>query len=154
MAQNDFMELEELPEKYNFCCKCRRKIYIRNAIEVNKKFFSLYDRYLLKLKIGENKLKQFLWDGKIRLYINEEIPNRLYLKYEEENWYIEPLGDNTYELYHNNYKIEENGERILYKRFHKQNFIYKSGEALFRYVENYDWRVHLTESRKSPTLNA
>lgn len=40
MIKNDFMELEEIPKKYNLCSKCRRKVYIRNTIEVNKKFFS------------------------------------------------------------------------------------------------------------------
>ena len=143
MIKNDFMELEEIPKKYNLCSRCRRKVYIRNAIEVNKKFFLLYEKYLLKLKIRENKLKQFLWDGKIKLHIDQEIPNRLYIKCEEDNWYIQPLQDHTYELYHNNYRIAENGERVIYEGFHRQNFIYKSGEALFCYVENYDWQVHL-----------
>ena len=144
---------ESFPQGYELCQNCSRRVWLRMGIKEETKYFNLYHKFLKGMKLSNKQYRYFFEDKGIVLHMDANRPNRLYIKCGEDNWYIQaiPQGEEnqaSYLLFHNNYTIVENKDRIIYDGYHKQKVAYKKPSELLHYMCNYDWTVHLKEEKE------
>ncbi len=150
LAQNidylDFAASENLPVERDLCHRCKRKILIRNAIKNDNKKFAWYDRFFEKGNAGFNVLERFLTTGNVELYM--DLFSELQVKYKDDTWIIKRLESGKHELYHNNYVMINDNDRLISSGFHPQNCYCNSLNGIIRYIVNYDWEKHLIAKNK------
>ena len=150
IKNEDVLFLEQLPTEYELCSKCKRKVYVWMGIKEETKYFNLYYNFLMNMNLSDKCLRHLFQNQGVMIHMDSEKHDRMYVKYRKDNWYIQviPEGRYRYELYHNNYRILQNKERVICNGYHNQNLRYTHPSELFRFMESYNWRVHLKEEEK------
>ena len=102
------------------------------------------------MKLSNKQLRHLFENQGVAIHMDIEQPDRMDLKYREDKWYIRaiPQGEyklDRYELFHNNYGIIENKERVIYSGYHRQKIEYNQPWEIFAYMGRYNWKVHLKE---------
>lgn len=137
----DFGALEDLPNDRKLCPRCKKRIYIRNAIKNDNKCFPWYFRFFDQGRVGVNLLEEILMNGKAELYM--QTINELQITYKEDTWLISMEKQGKYTLKHNNYVMVSGVERCITSGFHDQKCHTAHLAGILCYIEGYDWKKHL-----------
>lgn len=147
ISNDDFEAIEALPAEAALCKRCRRRIYIRNAIKYDTKHVDWYFHFFDKAQVSNDVLERFLYKGGAKLHM--DTLDVLYVEYKEDRWRLEPTDrKRKYILYHNNYTILNDNERYIADSFHKQSQNIDKVADWFWYIEGYDWRIHLESNKR------
>ena len=148
IKDENILFFEKFPERYELCPNCRRKIWVRMGIKEETKHFDLYYRFIMNMKLSDKQLRHLFENQGVAIHMDIEQSDRIDIKYREDNWYIRAISQgeyklDRYELFHNNYGIIDNRERVIYSGYHRQKIEYKQPWEIFAYMGRYNWKVHL-----------
>lgn len=110
------------------CKQCRRKAIIRSGMTGDWKRINAYVRFFDRAGLSDKQLSPlFRWKhAQIRLIAADEMQ----VWVNGDAWVIK-LFDNVCELWHNDYYMSDQGERVLKRSFHRQHpYKIKVAEAL------------------------
>ncbi len=148
----DFGASEKLPQDREICQYCRRKIYVRNAIQNDTKRFGWYMRFFENGRVSNKALESFLGSGEAKLHMVSV--DELQVMYKEDTWLIRADGKGKYTLRHNNYVMINDHERYITSEFHKQKHYPPYLPGILLYIEGYDWHKHLETKNIEPKSTA
>lgn len=128
---------------FHLCPQCKHKILIRSHTEDNQKFL-WYTKFFRNITSQKGWNEVFALDKDIQLLDVGE--NFVVLKVKEDTWEIKfSLG--TYHLFHNNYTMNEKGEREFLDGFHNQGHESSDLMKVLNYIHHYSWNVnHMTSA--------
>lgn len=142
----DFEATAELPVDKVICRRCKRDVYIRNAIKQDNKRFGWYHHFFEQCNVGTKDIEKYLADGDMELHMDNI--NELQVKCNEDTWIIKHLGNAKCELYHNNYVMLGDTERYITSGFHRQKGHYKYVSDMLGFINGYSWEKHLQAKGK------
>lgn len=151
LSSTDVEYFERIPEGRELCPCCNFTAIIRNGIRLGERV-DVYINFFGKVGATLEDLKLLLLkNGAYLKWINF---TTLRLKVHDDYWEIRCRG-NSIDLYHNNYFVDENGERIFGSGFHHQAVPgRKTFSNMCKVMLEYDWRKHLgLESGCAPVQN-
>ena len=137
----DFDASDELPTDRDLCPRCKKKIYIRNSIMNDNKKFAWYNQFMEKGNVSCKVIEKILSSGKVKLHM--DTLSELQVKCNEDTWIIKRTENGKYVLYHNNYVMVNETERIITSGFHLQKCHNTSVAGILGYIESYNWYKHL-----------
>lgn len=148
----DFGALERLPEGWEICEHCKRRVYVRESIGRERKKFFGYLSFLDQGDVSDAVLERVLHEGKARLYM--PAPRELEIIYGEDRWLIVRNKLGGFTLYHNNYEMLDERERCITNGFHQQRSSPAHMEGMLEYIAGYDWHRHLEDAAEKAAAEA
>ncbi|MBQ8263475.1 MAG: hypothetical protein IJY96_01715 [Oscillospiraceae bacterium] len=141
IRDKDFYMLEDFCPEMELCPLCANKALVRSAIGDDVKHLDAYVGTLKRFGARMVDLQEFILKGKGR-FAAVDIDS-LCVELGDDRWII-CREDGVLHLYHNNYEVIGNFERIFREGYHLQG----DGEAhSFRYYVNYictySWQEHV-----------
>lgn len=134
--------LETLPTNHKLCSQCQRMVYIRNGLAWElQKYAGAAKKLLDRGYPLSPELKTLFFDARAEIYRVEQ--DSVYIKAKEDRWRIEPVRKNSYWLYHNNYVVGRNAERIFRGDFHPQFSTPVRFATIVECIVGYTWEGHL-----------
>lgn len=147
ISERDVILLNELDDNMEVCKSCLRKIIIRNAIKDDENFM-WYLSFLDEGPLSTNSMKGSFFKYGVELLKLSE--TELLIKYKEDKWILKYIRRNRYDLFHNDYKVISNEERIILPTFHRQKEVPLRMKDLIKFIVMYEWKdqYHKTTCEK------
>lgn len=151
IRDKDFRMLADFDVNRPICKQCYRKAVIRSGIGDDAKHINAYVHLFDRLKATVADLKELIIDNSARLSAIDI--DRVVIKVHDDRWMI-CFVNNKPLLYHNNYSVLDNYQRLFNVGYHVQN---DGGVHTFhnfmRMMLNYSWAEHV-EVLKAKALAA
>lgn len=114
-----FSMCENFPSNQDFCSACYRTALIRKGLDPDlSKYLDAALWFFGKTSVSKADLETLFIEHNARIYRMEV--GRIFLKIHEDCWFLEISNNYTCWLYHNNYCLLNNGQRIMEAGFHLQ----------------------------------
>lgn len=141
IADEDFRMTHDFDPERTTCRHCQRKAIIRSAISDDGKYINAYVGIFTRMSASTADLKELIIDNNAQLSGIDK--DRVTIKVHDDRWMI--LFDNkTPLLFHNNYSVNEDYQRIFTEGYHRQT---DGGHHTFRHYTNimigYSWADHV-----------
>lgn len=141
IKDKDFRMLANFDTSRPICRHCYRKAIIRSGIGDDHKFINAYVRIFDRLKATVADLNELIIDHGARLSAIDI--DRVVIKVHDDRWMV-CFVNNKPLLYHNNYSVLENYQRLFNVGYHVQN---DGGVHTFhnftRMMLSYSWDEHV-----------
>lgn len=140
IPEGDKVLLDKIDENMTLCERCRRKIFIRSAIQGDSDNFLWYLDFFDKALLRTEEIRGFIYLCGVRL--KKLSDTELQVKYKEDTWIIVYVKRNRYNLLHNNYLVVSETERRICPGFHSQKEVPLRMRDLLKYIARYEWKAH------------
>lgn len=141
IKDQDFRMLADFDTNRPICRHCYRKAIVRSGIGDDAKLINAYVRIFDRLKATVTDLKELIIDNGARLSAIDI--DRVVIKVHDDRWMI-CFVNNKPLLYHNNYSVLDNYQRLFSVGYHLQN---DGGVHTFhnfaRMMLSYSWEEHV-----------
>lgn len=114
-----FTMQEGFPKGKKFCNACYRKALIRKGINSQGQRINRYMNAFNHMRAKNEDLYLLFIVHKAQLISVSKNEYSVCIQVKDDRWRIQRTEDEL-ELYHNNYKVMADGERIFYNDFHRQ----------------------------------
>lgn len=119
IPDEDFSMCEDFPQGSTMCFACHRKTLIRKGLDLDlTKYLDAAVWFFQKVGAKAVDLEALFIKHNARIYRIEI--GCLYLKVNSDCWFLELADSKSCWLYHNNYCLLNNGQRIMEAGFHLQ----------------------------------
>ena len=136
-----FMASGEIPEGYEPCKMCIRKMYVRKMCNSNIRLMTTVEHIMGKYGVPDDLLEKYAFEYNLKLRMNTY--NELIVIGKEDTWIIKGIKYRYLTLWHNNYERVGNCGRRITEGFHPQNFDGKTLCEMFEYINGYTFEKHL-----------
>jgi hypothetical protein len=136
-----FMASSTIPNGYEPCRICVRKMCVRKMCGSNVRVMSAVDHIVKKYGVNDDYLKKYAYEYNLKLRMNSY--NELIVIGKEDTWMIRGFKYRYLTLWHNNYVRVGHHERHITEGFHPQNFDGKTLCEMFEYINEYAFEKHL-----------
>ena len=141
IKDQDFRMLSDFDTNRPICRHCYRKAIVRSGIGDDAKLINAYVRIFDRLKATVTDLKELIIENGARLSAIDI--DRVVIKVHDDRWMI-CFVNNKPLLYHNNYSVLDNYQRLFSVGYHLQN---DGGVHTFhnfaRMMLSYSWDEHV-----------
>lgn len=141
IKDKDFRMLADFDQSRPICKQCYRKAVIRSGIGDDAKLINAYVRIFDRLQATVTDLKELILEHGARLSAIDL--DRVVIKVHDDRWMICFVNNNPL-LYHNNYTVMEDYQRLFSVGYHVQN---DGGIHTFhnfaRMMLSYSWEDHV-----------
>ncbi len=120
-----FTMQEGFPKGNKFCNVCYRKALIRKGINSQGQRINRYVNAFNHMRARNEDLYLLFIVHKAQLISVSKNEYSVCIQVKDDRWRIQRTEDEL-QLYHNNYKVMADGERIFYNDFHRQKICGKS----------------------------
>ena len=141
IAPEYFMAAKAVPEEFNPCRKCRRRMCLRKACEPNVKEIPLVNQLLTKAEIKDVYLEKLVFQYGLKFHVNTT--GELTVIGKEDTWIIKGFDKDCLSLWHNNYVKTSSTERYITDGFHNQGMDGKSLYWMLECINSYTYDKHL-----------
>lgn len=139
----DFRMLEKLDPTMHLCMECRRRALIRAAIPVDDaKRISAYVHFFDAIKAPTDDIYTLVVANKAAIF--DVAVDSVHIKVRDDNWMLR-IEKEKLSLYHNNYVVLDNYERLFSPQYHLQLTVKGSNahRYAFKVIYNYSWADHV-----------
>lgn len=149
-VKDKYFEMHSIFPKNNkgFCMKCLFKASIRWAACDKPKLVDAYTNFFRSLNVTTKQVYKLCVRNKTRFFNIES--NAVYLEVKEDRWIIEKAPERkTVKLWHNDYAVESNYERVFLGGYHLQaEALVERGDSIISIMFNYSWPKHVKEMKE------
>ena len=118
IQDQDFRMLSDFDTQRPICKRCYRRAVIRSGIGDDVKFINAYVRIFERMHAAVSDLKELILEHGARLSAIDL--DRVAIKVHDDRWMICLVNDRL-RLYHNNYSVTEDYQRLFHAGYHVQN---------------------------------
>jgi len=151
IKDRNFRMTSAFSSDFSFCPKCFRRALVRTAISDDWKHLDAYLHILKLLRASNYDLHTLIIENNARFY--DAAPDHICIKVHDDSWLLRP-DEEAPRLFHNNYPVIGNYERLFQPGFHPQ---YVGGRPCFHQfaevIRTYSWEKHV-ERLKAQELAA
>jgi len=146
-SDEEFRASETIPDNMCRCRFCRHMSFIRTGCGDDFKHYAAYKRFLQEDgKLYDSELERYVEHSGGRFRLIDK--NVMQLFCGEDTWRIARKDNGKYILYHNNYTVINESERLFVDGFHTQNVQASSLRYLMNYISEYSWSIEHSKALK------
>lgn len=142
IPHNQFEMTKQFSDAYTWCSTCYRLAVIRCGIQNDGKLFERYVQFFKLVHADTQLLHLLIVENHAQLWIVSD--NVMEFKVNADCWRVSKRDGNLV-LLHNDYHIDNRGNRALEKSFHIQFQNAKSFRSCVNYMLQYSWQAHVAK---------